>query len=163
MKFSIKNFFSKWDEIRKNLRIWSHLLKKSFMENFIFCAVLQSDIKKTEKVSGLRINQLSFTQNLSLKYAVSIYWLVYTENVQQKTFNGNKVFIISFPVTIQQRILVLILFLFSHSLLLQSAPTKMFTRVLVTSLPFVFTFYRGFYIEGFHRSTLRESERKGLF
>ena len=33
MKFSIKNFFSRF------LRIWSHLLKKSFMENFIFCAV----------------------------------------------------------------------------------------------------------------------------
>ena len=40
MKFSIEDFFSKWDQIRKNLRIWSHLLKKSLMENFIFCAVL---------------------------------------------------------------------------------------------------------------------------
>ena len=28
MKFSIKDFFSKYDQIRK-LRIWSHLLKKS--------------------------------------------------------------------------------------------------------------------------------------
>ena len=34
MKFSIKDFFSKYDQIR------SHLLKKSLMENFIFCAVL---------------------------------------------------------------------------------------------------------------------------
>ena len=40
LKFSIKNFFSKCDQIRRNLRIWSHLLKKSLMENFIFCAVL---------------------------------------------------------------------------------------------------------------------------
>ena len=39
IKFSIKDFFSKWDQIRKNLRIWSDLLKKSLMENFIFCAV----------------------------------------------------------------------------------------------------------------------------
>ena len=39
MKFSIKDFFSKCDEIRSFLRIWSHLLKKSLMENFIFCAV----------------------------------------------------------------------------------------------------------------------------
>ena len=39
MMFSIKNFFSKCDQIRRNLRIWSHLLKKSLMENFIFCAV----------------------------------------------------------------------------------------------------------------------------
>ena len=40
MKFSIQNFFSKFDRIRSFLLIWSHLLKKSLMENFIFCAVL---------------------------------------------------------------------------------------------------------------------------
>ena len=39
MKFSIKDFFSKCDQIRRKLRIWSHLLKKSLMENLIFCAV----------------------------------------------------------------------------------------------------------------------------
>ena len=39
MKFSIKDFFSKYYQIRRKLRIWSHLLKKSLMENFIFCAV----------------------------------------------------------------------------------------------------------------------------
>ena len=39
MAFSIKDFFSKSDQIRSFLRIWSRLLKKSFMENFIFCAV----------------------------------------------------------------------------------------------------------------------------
>ena len=45
MKFSIKAFFSKCDQIRRKLRIWSHLLKKFVMENFIFCAmrVLQWD------------------------------------------------------------------------------------------------------------------------
>ena len=36
MKFSITDFFSKCDQIRRKLRIWSHLLKKSVMENFIF-------------------------------------------------------------------------------------------------------------------------------
>ena len=36
--FSIKDFFSKCDHIRRKLHIWSHLLKKSLMENFIFCA-----------------------------------------------------------------------------------------------------------------------------
>ena len=39
MKFSIKDFFSKHDQIRRFLRIWSHLQKKSLMENLIFCAV----------------------------------------------------------------------------------------------------------------------------
>ena len=36
MKFSIKDLFSKCDQIRSFLRIWSHLLSKSLMENFIF-------------------------------------------------------------------------------------------------------------------------------
>ena len=39
INFSIEDFFSKCDQIRRNLRIWSHLLKKSVMESFIFCAV----------------------------------------------------------------------------------------------------------------------------
>ena len=39
MKFSIKSFFTKCDRILRFLLIWSHLLKKSLMENFIFCAV----------------------------------------------------------------------------------------------------------------------------
>ena len=39
MKFSIKDFFSKCDQIRSFLRIWSHLLKKFLTENFTFCAV----------------------------------------------------------------------------------------------------------------------------
>ena len=42
MKFSIKDFFSKCDQIRSFLRIWSHLLRQFLMENFIFCAVYAS-------------------------------------------------------------------------------------------------------------------------
>ena len=36
MKFSIKDFFSKCDQIRSFLWIWSHLLKKSLMENIFW-------------------------------------------------------------------------------------------------------------------------------
>ena len=36
MKFSIKDFFSKCDQICWKLLIWSHLLMKSVMENFFF-------------------------------------------------------------------------------------------------------------------------------
>ena len=42
MKFSIKDFFSKCNQIRRKLRIWSLLLKKSLMEDFIFCGVFLS-------------------------------------------------------------------------------------------------------------------------
>ena len=46
MKFSIKDYFSKCDQIRGIFRIWSHLLKKSLMENLNFlCSVkIQSEV-----------------------------------------------------------------------------------------------------------------------
>ena len=49
-KLSIKDFFSKCDQIRRFLRIWSHLLKKSLIENFIFCAA--TDVKWVEGCQG---------------------------------------------------------------------------------------------------------------
>ena len=39
MKFSIKDFFTKCGQIRRRVWIWSHSLKKSQIENFIFYAV----------------------------------------------------------------------------------------------------------------------------
>ena len=38
------DFYSKCDQIRKKLRILSHLLKKFVMENFIFCTVFWLDM-----------------------------------------------------------------------------------------------------------------------
>ena len=49
MKFLIKDFFSQCDQIRKNLRNWSHLLDKSLMESFIFCAVWNFDPLESQK------------------------------------------------------------------------------------------------------------------
>ena len=40
MKFSIKDFYSKYDQIPSFLRIWSYLLKKSLVRKFIFRAVV---------------------------------------------------------------------------------------------------------------------------
>ena len=40
MRFTIKDFFSKCGQIRSFLRIWSHLLKTSLVENFLFWALL---------------------------------------------------------------------------------------------------------------------------
>ena len=47
MKFPIKDFFSKCDQICRKLWIWSHLLKKSLVENFIFCAVFIKGQRKS--------------------------------------------------------------------------------------------------------------------
>ena len=55
MKFSIKDFFSKCDQIRSFLRIWSHLLKKSLMENLIFCAVIYAQRRIQNFAKHLRI------------------------------------------------------------------------------------------------------------
>ena len=42
MKFFIKDFFRKCEQIRSFLQIWSHLLKKALTENFFFvqCALI---------------------------------------------------------------------------------------------------------------------------
>ena len=83
LKFSIKDFFSKCDQIRRKLLIWSHLLKKSLMENFIFCAnrvtthspcSLQSLFKslakliKTIKLIRYSGHQISSLENSSVSF-----------------------------------------------------------------------------------------------
>ena len=44
MKFSIKNFCSKRDQIRRKLSIWLNLLKKYLIENFTFYAVFEKAV-----------------------------------------------------------------------------------------------------------------------
>ena len=41
-KFPINDFFSKCDQICSFLQSWLHLVKKSLMEYFIFCAVIRA-------------------------------------------------------------------------------------------------------------------------
>ena len=55
MKLSIKDFFSKCDQILRELRIWSHLLKKPLMENFTFCAVQCIDLVKLKLARSLLV------------------------------------------------------------------------------------------------------------
>ena len=56
MKCPIKDFFSKCDQIRSFLRTWSHLLKKSIMENFIFCAMVFPVLALTKTLIRLSSN-----------------------------------------------------------------------------------------------------------
>ena len=53
MKFSIKDFIGKCDQIHRKLRIWSHLLRKSVMENFIFVECNGPASTRIEKFKGL--------------------------------------------------------------------------------------------------------------
>ena len=69
MKFCIKDFFSKCAQIRSFLRIWSHLLKKSLMENFIFCAVWKSKKNFTECDSiATSVNDSAHPVSMDSKY-----------------------------------------------------------------------------------------------
>ena len=43
MNISINDFFGKYEQIHKKLQIWSHLVQKYLMENFIFCAVVETE------------------------------------------------------------------------------------------------------------------------
>ena len=38
------DYSSECDQIHRKLWIWSHLLEKSLMENFIFCAVVKASV-----------------------------------------------------------------------------------------------------------------------
>ena len=80
MKFSIKDFFSKCDQIRRKLRIWSHLLKKSLMRNFIFCAVVYQKfiniLKNAERLIVFIISKLSYNSKsmLPLRMKFKRFW-----------------------------------------------------------------------------------------
>ena len=63
MKFSFKDFYSKCDQFPSFLWIWSNLLKKSLIENFIFCAVYNIQIRistssKTELIILISIGNI---------------------------------------------------------------------------------------------------------
>ena len=78
-KFFIKNFLSKCVQIRRKLRICSHLLKKSLMENLIFGAVGGSRKvkKKSHKLilDGLLI--FGGTSNTGESLSVKLYKLCF--------------------------------------------------------------------------------------
>ena len=54
MKYSIKNFFSKCYQIHSFLRIWSHLLKRSSVENYMLCAVNCNKLVKPVSVKQVK-------------------------------------------------------------------------------------------------------------
>ena len=78
MKFSIKDFFSECEQIRRKLRIWSHLLKKSLMGNFIFCVVKVADLQTCNFIKK-RIQQRCF----SVKFAKSLRTPFFTEHLRR--------------------------------------------------------------------------------
>ena len=73
MKFFIKEFFSKCEQIRMKLRIWSHLLKKSLMGKVIFGAMGGSRKvkKKSHRLVLDRLLIFAGTSNTGESYRVN--------------------------------------------------------------------------------------------
>ena len=62
LKFSIKGFFGKCDQIRNFLRLWLHSLKGSLIENFIFVQlkmVCQKVLKEKLLIPWFQVRGLS--------------------------------------------------------------------------------------------------------
>ena len=68
MKFSVNDFFNKCDHIRCKQQMWSHLLKKSLMENFIFCGVgYRGKLQTGRRADGRADRQRLFRRTLRLR------------------------------------------------------------------------------------------------
>ena len=90
MKFSIKDFFSKCDQIRSFMRIWSHLPKKSLIENFIFFAVIitKSTVSILMKVFWIILHR-NVLQNVVM-YLFKYFFSHITEIPRNHTHNQTK-------------------------------------------------------------------------
>ena len=67
LKFSNKDVFSKCDQIRSFLRIWSHLLQKSLMENFILLCSEYSNWLICSTAWRLNENKWKFTEQATFQ------------------------------------------------------------------------------------------------
>ena len=69
MTFFIQDFFIKCDQIRKNLRIRSNVLKKSLMENFIFlCSGWSSFPEKLQGAPSIKNDSVAGSFLLALRH-----------------------------------------------------------------------------------------------
>ena len=61
MKFSIKDFLSECDQIQRKLRLLSHLLKKSLMENLFFVHCKQTVLGFLTTTSSYQVTEIPCT------------------------------------------------------------------------------------------------------
>ena len=67
IKFSIKNFFSKYDQIRRKLRIWSYLLILNGKLHFL-CSVCSYNLIAGTSVFALKNVVVKIVRKMSKKY-----------------------------------------------------------------------------------------------
>ena len=125
MKFSIKDFFSKCAQIRRKLRICSHLLKKSLMKIFIFCAVsdpavaaIDNRTNATFKITDTKLyvpvvtlsieNDKRLSGQLKTGFNRTIKWNKYRSEMTNQTQNNNLNYLIDPTFTEFNRLFVLL-------------------------------------------------------
>ena len=88
MKFSIKDLYSKCELTHRKLRIWSHLLKKSLMESFIFSSVLEKyEISREPlKRMELKTNPKLVTQNKNFDIYTEILYKISYWTFRRKSY-----------------------------------------------------------------------------
>ena len=99
MHFSIKDFFSKCDQIRREMQIWPYLLKKSLIEKCILCAVLITNYRRitlTPLLQRYTIQYYLIIFNYNSKRLKVYRWLQKKHNISQistmrKAIQGVKV------------------------------------------------------------------------
>ena len=91
MKFSIKDFFSNCDQIRRKLRIWSHLLKKSLMENYAFSnSTISLSPRRKECPESKNYGWLSSYKTLLGNEAKSLWCICFLPNKLRLRFRAEK-------------------------------------------------------------------------
>ena len=131
MKFSIKNFFSKCDQIRRKLRIRSYLLKKSLMENLIFCPVklpfyrthfwvtasTSSDFSPAQQFSAC-LSQAPSNARTRFPFRNSVFFNIYNQKERPVGMVTKLVFFYLFFLLIRRKITYtyLLIYLLTNSL-----------------------------------------------
>ena len=99
MKFSFKNFFSNCDQIYRKLRIWLHLLKKSLMENFIFCDAITNHSRICSSLKKTTRTHYEMFDSIKISMLKESLWIIFTGNKSRYTV-GISPMIIKFAVDI---------------------------------------------------------------
>ena len=76
ISLALKDFRSNCDQIGRKQQIWSHLLKKFLMENFIFCAVKHANLPLILFTVRSKIPLLTTIFLLFFKYKVTTYSII---------------------------------------------------------------------------------------
>ena len=85
IKFSIKNLFSKCNQIRSFLGIWSHILKESLMESFVFCAMWYFWYAVAQYTVLTKIQNIDYSEVVTQWCSVKKVFLKISKNSQENT------------------------------------------------------------------------------